>query len=514
MFWQAELDILNPMQLQILMDKGQGLTLQQLCSKYNFNSNQKIIHYITRTLLGIKIDSPNDIDGRTPLIGDVPASIFVEKCFTYADLNNCLPSHKAIHIFEQIVAEHLYHSYKVAQAIHCPFIAQNIIQKIDTIEISHSWLKAFCKKHQLELLNPQTLEINRNKYCHQNIVYQFHLMLRQYIHQCPYLLFNADETSSTYNKKTKVVCPIGKQPLTEDQLQFSHFTMMLATNAAGHAFKPFIIMPALDNFPAELETFRSQANFASSSSGWMTSKVFSCWTICFIHEFISYRISIEGELRKHGALDAPCFLFLDGHRSRLNSEAIEMFYSHGIHIVIFPSHCTHVLQPFDVALAAPLKVAIHRFGQTIPKYMAQVMDRLPCKAQRIRYKIVHTLIDAWRNVSTFRNIQSGWAKCGLFPFDYTPLLNNPLIRASNVNDVMAPPQRGVVINGMILSDFNKRLEIAQHFYRRQLTSIPQPDKELLIQNLKDTNGDEHFLTPPPPYSFCPIPGVILQQNYF
>lgn len=73
---------------------------------------------------------------------------------------------------------------------------------------------------------------------------------------------------------------------------------------------------------------------------------------------------------------------------------------------------------------------------------------------------MHTLIDAWRSVCTLRNIEGGWTKCGLFPFDNQPLQNNPLIRRSNPHDLMHPPARGLRINGMEITTYQMRYQTA------------------------------------------------------
>ena len=201
------------------------------------------------------------------------------------------------------------------------------------------------------------------------------------------------------------------------------------------------------NLPEELKQFDNVAYFASSPSEWVTSRLFLAWTIFFVHSLRIYRLDNGMHLRKQNAYNAPCYLYLDGHKSRLNSEDIEILYQNNVRVIVFPSHTTHVLQPFDVALASPLKNAIRRFGSNIPSHIEKKAECLSPTAKN-RYFVVHTLIDAWSSVCTMRNIEGAWAKTGLYPFDFGPLEENRYIRPTQPGDAMHPPSRGININGM------------------------------------------------------------------
>ena len=48
-------------------------------------------------------------------------------------------------------------------------------------------------------------------------------------------------------------------------------------------------------------------------------------------------------------------LICDGHSSRENPLALQLLHSAKIRVIILPAHTTHVLQLFDVGLAAILK---------------------------------------------------------------------------------------------------------------------------------------------------------------
>ena len=52
--------------------------------------------------------------------------------------------------------------------------------------------------------------------------------------------------------------------------------------------------------------------------------------------------------------EAPILLLMDNHASHISLETVEFCRENGIVIVTFPPHCSHKLQPLDVAVYGPL----------------------------------------------------------------------------------------------------------------------------------------------------------------
>src|SRR5207237_10091341 len=46
---------------------------------------------------------------------------------------------------------------------------------------------------------------------------------------------------------------------------------------------------------------------------------------------------------------------VDGHGSHMTAKFVKFAMDHSIDLMIFPPHCTHVLQPLDICLFGPLK---------------------------------------------------------------------------------------------------------------------------------------------------------------
>ena len=77
-------------------------------------------------------------------------------------------------------------------------------------------------------------------------------------------------------------------------------------------------------------------------SGWMQKDIFIFWFKKFV-EFVN------------PSPEKPVLLLLDGHATHTKSlELILLARSHNVVIICFPPHCTHRMQPLDVALMGPL----------------------------------------------------------------------------------------------------------------------------------------------------------------
>ena len=51
---------------------------------------------------------------------------------------------------------------------------------------------------------------------------------------------------------------------------------------------------------------------------------------------------------------------MDGHSSYVTANVISFCLQNGIDLLIMPPHCSHMLQPLDVSVFAPLKRALSK----------------------------------------------------------------------------------------------------------------------------------------------------------
>jgi len=55
------------------------------------------------------------------------------------------------------------------------------------------------------------------------------------------------------------------------------------------------------------------------------------------------------------SVDHPVLLLLDSHESHLSVDGIQFAKDNGIHLLSFPPHCSHGLQPLDCTVFFPRK---------------------------------------------------------------------------------------------------------------------------------------------------------------
>lgn len=61
------------------------------------------------------------------------------------------------------------------------------------------------------------------------------------------------------------------------------------------------------------------------------------WTLYFVSEVNNRRESLVSIIGQKTLIE-PYFLLLDGHKSRLNTQALELFRLNNIRVIIFPAH--------------------------------------------------------------------------------------------------------------------------------------------------------------------------------
>ena len=167
----------------------------------------------------------------------------------------------------------------------------------------------------------------------------------------PRLIFNADETQLDAKKKMKVIVEKGKIPLKTALTKLPHITAVITISGSGTSFKPLIILPKLKKLK-KLEELSEFCYFSSSESGWMNKNVFLIYSILFCHQLSQYKMSLPKDLRSQRTL-----LIVDRHKTRINFFAVKILDFFGVDLLILPGHTSHLLQPFDVSVASPLKAS-------------------------------------------------------------------------------------------------------------------------------------------------------------
>jgi len=164
----------------------------------------------------------------------------------------------------------------------------------------------------------------------------------------------------------------------------------------GRVLKPWIIFKGKVQQKAWFEVLK-EGHIAVSENGWTDNELGLAWIRkCFDPET---KICQKGEYR---------MLLIDGHASHIATQVIDYCVSQKIILLCLPAHTTHLLQPLDVGVFAPLATAYKAHVQRITRlgtsYSIDKTDFLELY-QLARHEAITPL-----------NIRKSWTATGLLPF--------------------------------------------------------------------------------------------------
>ena len=151
----------------------------------------------------------------------------------------------------------------------------------------------------------------------------------------PRQIYNADESFLPLNetKEKAVTLKNSKCVFSQSLGTTEHITLLCAGSASGSALPPMVIYPK--SFPGGQYKFGGpdDAVYAKSESGWVDSELFLEW---MKRIFLWYAVH-----------ERPLLLIVDGHKSHLTLECIDLARENQVILLCLPPHTTHALQPLD-----------------------------------------------------------------------------------------------------------------------------------------------------------------------
>ena len=183
-------------------------------------------------------------------------------------------------------------------------------------------------------------------------------------------IYNVDETGfSVCQKSHSIVGRKGKKNIGIlcSAEKAKNVTVIGCVSACGNYVLPMFIFPRvrvraefLDHGPVGAI---QRAN-KSGKSGWITEELFLEW-------FEHFVMHVQPKSRTE-----PTLLLADGHVTHTNNlKLIEKAGENNVIILIFPSHCTHKLQPLDVAIYKSLKWNYDKEVSTVSYIFCQQSHR-------------------------------------------------------------------------------------------------------------------------------------------
>ena len=412
---------------QEIFDSARTMTWRQLQEQYNISNSDAIKTCLLRTAQGYYWE-PGMTGGPNFYLSHLYEERLVHIIESKAEDHRCitLPD---LELLAATLRNQMYHDAHAALlARRCTQLASEINHlQANSDAPSTTWAYALAERHDLRIVQGQTIDHSRNVACERSKIIKYFTSWIPEFNRDPALIFGADETDVRIDFRERVVTTQRQQGHTESDEAINHLTAMCCHSAGGVAVPPFFILSGLMNLPHELSyPFINNPDiawFGSSCQGWMNEGLFYSWCMLFCCWTSVYRATVLPAQIKR----AEILLIVDGHYSRRCPEAIDLLRFHNIKVLVLPAHTTHLLQAFDVVLAAPLKSHFKRFF-SLAKQTAGTDPYCPgTKAGKSRYLAVTAFLRAWQAVATGPACARSFRKVGISPIDPGRVLRSPFI---------------------------------------------------------------------------------------
>jgi len=226
--------------------------------------------------------------------------------------------------------------------------------------------------------------------------------------------WNMDETGLMEGGDVRNGIAIGpsyrKQALVAKSSNKTWCTAVECMNAVNKCLPPLVIFKGANVqrqwIPTDWNPFEGWG-FATSQNGWINSDLAVKWL-----EEIFLPLTKPDPPR-------PRLLVMDGHSTHMSHKFWSLCGSNDVHIVVLPSHSSHVTQPLDVGVFASLKL---NYRKQVQK--CKVKDQRSAAGKR---SMLQAYSIARETAFLPCNIASGWDKTGLWPVNRAKPLSSEFV---------------------------------------------------------------------------------------
>jgi hypothetical protein len=331
--------------------------------------------------------------------------------------------------------------------------------------IGRQWVQRFLQRHpELKSIMGKCIELARVKESTPEVIEHWFTILRQTIDEEKITwenVYNADESGFGIGKKraTHVIIDTELKEVYQAEPGRQEWVTVMEYVCVDGSFIPPLIIFKGENLYRNWIPMDAPKDWHVSynTKGWTSNMHGLEWLKkCFEP---TTREKADGQKR---------LLICDSHDSHISTDFIYHCIQNDIILMLLPPHASHLMQPLDVGVFAPLKYA-----------MAGFLDRLFRTGIKTLQKIewFECFIKAHEKAVTYSNIQGGWRGSGIYPLNPLKVLQKlpaPKKKSVTVTPSEIDPTTTLSFDKLLLEDSPTDPVI--------LRSANQALKEILIIN--------------------------------
>ena len=287
------------------------------------------------------------------------------------------------------------------------------------------WIRGFQKrwKHKVKMRKPNNIKRSRAKVS-PDIIRDFFANVAPNLENVPAThIFNYDETNFQDDPGSEDAffgggCKYYEQAQNSSKVAFS---VMFCCSAAGDLLPPMVLFNAPSGalFQTWSENGPEGATYAANESGWFKMDSFNAW---FKQVFLAHIRTLPREDIK--------VIIGDNLSSHLSPYVTMLCELHNIRFIFLPENSTHIMQPLDVAVFAPMK---DKWKQVLRGWKLEC-DQNDTSYATLPKKVFPSLLKATLEKDYSESIRSGFEATGLYPVSLDRALGKFPAERPNVDD--------------------------------------------------------------------------------